>query len=689
MDQVQSRSDINWSSNERPTVSTIFAIVGLIVGYAGGLELLTWQAGDGWIPIVQVPSLIWSLVKAHELLPRITFGWFPPLCAVGTSLVCGAIGWKVSTRASVRHLHGLHLYNGARDAARAFRPLHGGAGVHIHPGAQIGERAEVAHFLILGGPGSGKTTALWTMLQDILKRGDRMLILDFKGDFTRDLPKPITLLAPADARGTRWALGQDIRTRLDASALAETLIPLGSGEPIWAQGARGLLIGLLSHLQTTRGVSWGFQELAELAARVLVDYKTLVSIIVKEHPPAKAFLMGADSKTTASFLGQLSGALTHVVELGVSDFAIPKTSSGWSVRWWLRGGYKGPKAVVLGWQPSSKELSQAFAASLIEQVVRQLSDLPDCSPGDRRVWLILDEAAQLGKIPSITDALVTLRSKGTRVVLGLQSVAQIAQNYDRETLTVWSNSTDTKILCRLKSKEDQKFASELLGKRTVERYSHQFSQSAGAGGPTRSGSWHRADELVMPESDFGHRLGPGKAGVRAIVLPGGAKGAALLDWPYHKSPSPEIRASRIQAKWVKPGFSRPRWGETPPQVADIPPGDNDTPRGDPKPPAQQTPTQAPPAPEAPAQDPGPRQQQPGPGRAAPTPQAPQEPPRGDEPAQGDIADAAASAAIDTLLPGVGTVLDIAGKICGGRRQTPAPPTLLQGEPEPPLEDEMG
>ena len=698
MDQVQSRSDINWSSNERPTVAGIFAIVGLLIGYSAGLEILTWQTGHGWIPFAQVPWLIWALIKTHELIPGIRFGWFPPLCAVGSALVCGAIGWKVSTRQSVRHLHGLHLYNDPKQAAKAFRPLHGGPGVHIHPGAQVGERAEVAHFLILGGPGSGKTTALWAMIDDILSRGDRALILDFKGDFTRDLPKPITLLSPADGRGMRWALGQDIRTRLDASALAETLIPLGSGEPIWSQGARGLLIGLLSHLQTTKGVNWGFQELAELSARVLVDYKLLVSIIIKEHPPAKAYLMGADSKTTASFLGQLSGALTHVVELGVSDYAIPKTSPGWSVRWWLRGGYKGPKVVVLGWQPSSKELSQAFAASLIEQVVRQLSDLPDCAPSDRRVWLVLDEAAQLGKVPSITDALVTLRSKGVRVVLGLQSIAQPEQSYDRQTLSIWAGATDTKILCRLKSKEDQKFASELLGKRTVERYSHQFSQSAGVSGPTRSGSWHRQEEHVMPESDFGHRLGPGKAGVRAIVLPGGAKGAALLDWPYHKSPSPQIRASRVQAKWVKPGFARPRWGETPPAVADIPPpapgpttsGEDDAPRGDPKPQTEQTPTPAQSSESAPAQEPGPRQQ-PGPGCGATGPtQAPQELPRTDEQKQGDIVDAAASAAIDALLPGAGTALDIIGKIGDGRRQTPAPPPLLQNdEPEPTLDDEMG
>lgn len=685
MDEIQSRSDINWSSGERPTISILAAACGAAVGYVSGLEALTWQAGGRWIPLPKIPALVWSLIKTHDLISAAPGGWFPPLCAIASGLIGAGVGWTIATRANVRHLHGLHIYEDPRVAAKSFRPLLGGPGVRVHPQVQIGMAAECAHFLILGGPGSGKTTTLWTMLQDITARGDRALILDFKGDFTRDLPKPITLLAPADARGVRWALGQDIRTRLDASALAETLIPLGAGEPIWAQGARGLLVGLLSHLQTTRGTSWGFQEIAELAARVLVDYKLLVSIIIKEHPPAKAFLMGADSKTTASFLGQLSGALTHVIELGVSDFAIPKDKGGWSVQWWLRGGYKGPKVAVLGWQPSSKELSQAFAASLIEQVVRQLSDLPDCSPSDRRVWLILDEAAQLGKVPSISDALVTLRSKGVRVVLGLQSIAQIEQSYDRQTLSIWSGATDTKILCRLKSKEDQRFASELLGKRTVERYSHTISQQSAGAGPTRSGSWHRADEPVMPEADFGHKLGPTKGGVRALVFAGGASGAALLDWPFHQSPSPQVRAPRVQARWVLPGFKRPRWGETPPPVADVP----DDGESDRKPAPDKT--QAP-APDAAAQT----QEKEGAGQRKTTTQT-QTAPAGkrsiekdaSDP-QSDPLDTVATAAVDTFAPGLGTALDIAGKIGNGRRASPGPTLIPQDEPPPAQqEDEMG
>lgn len=649
-------SDINWTSSERPTIAIIGAAIGAISGYIMGAEGLYWRATGHLVPMREIPAWIWHLIRTYGAVLPIPEGWIPVTLAgiCGVAIAIG--GWVAATRQNVRHIQGLRIYTNPKMAAKSFQPYLGGAGIHIHPRVQIGMASECQHTLILGGPGSGKTTTIWPMLNDIIARGDRALVLDFKGDFTAGLPSPVTLLSPADSRSSRWGLGQDIQTRLDAMALAETLIPLGAGEPIWAQGARGLLVCLLAHLQTTKQEKWGFQELAELAAQVLVNYKLLVSIVIREHPPAKAFLMGADSKTTASFLGQLSGALTHVIELGVGDYALPKKRGRWSVRRWLSDD-KMPKVAIVGWQPSSKELSQAFAASLIEQLVRQAGDFSDCEPHERRIWLVLDEVAQLGKVPSISDALVTLRSKGVRVVLGLQSVAQNEQSYDRHTLSIWSGATDTKILCRLKSKQDQQFASELVGKRTVERYANQVSQSSSGGmGPTRSGSWQRHEEPVMPEAAFGHQLGPNKEGVTAIMLVGGADSVAMLQWPYHQ---PEThREPRVRAPWIARGFERPVWGQSPPPIADVPPDDRDrlAPIAGPKPPTVipnaeavqkpkgKTKTNIAAGVKAPTMTP------------APTQPAPRKPPLEDE--SDPFGEIVGGALIDAVIPGASVALDV-------------------------------
>ena len=69
------------------------------------------------------------------------------------------------------------------------------------------------------------------------------------------------------------------------------------------------------------------------------------------------------------------------------------------------------------------------------------------------------------KVPSVTDALTTARSKGLRVILGIQSLAQIREVYTRETATVWAGQTASKIICQTTAPEDQKWCSDLLGER--------------------------------------------------------------------------------------------------------------------------------------------------------------------------------------------------------------------------------
>ena len=566
-DQVVSGSDINWASSERPTVAALCAAVGAAAGYVAGMQGLLWYFGQPLTPDREIPDWIYHLIRAYGVVPPVPGGWVPAALAVGLGIACGVVGWRLATRSNVRHVRGTQIVTDAKEVAANFRPFQGDLeGVSVHPRVQIGEHAECRHMLLLGGAGSGKTTILRRILREIVARGDHVLLLDFKGDFTSGLECPITILSPTDARSARWALGRDIRTKLDAHALAETLIPLPTGgEPIWARGARGLLVGLIVHLQAKHKTEWGFAHIAELASHVLTNYKMLVEIVKKNHPPAKAYLMGADSKTTQSFLAELSGALTHVIELGVADHAALKECGRWSVRGWLSPKSKLPKVTVVGWRASSKELSQAWAASITEQIVRQIGDMEDCNPNERRVWLILDEVAQMGKVPSITAALVTLRSKGTRVVAGVQSVAQIREDYGPNALTTWAGSMSSKIICQLSSPEDQKFGVSLLGDREVERYNLQTTQANGV--VSRSGSWQRAREPVMLPSDLGSELGPGFRGVKALVVTGNRK-VALLRWPFLITR--KVRKARVLAPWVGPKYVRPVWGESPPPVADVP-----------------------------------------------------------------------------------------------------------------------
>ena len=429
------------------------------------------------------------------------------------------------------------------------------------------EQQESRHILLLGGSGSGKTSILWPVINQAVARGDRCLIFSFKGDFQQKAEFPFSLLAPWDSRSVRWQLGKDIRTRLHAESLAKTLIPTPDKDPIWAQGAQGLLTAIISEVQSKYGEAWGFFRLAQACSIALSDYDSLVQTVMSESPLARSFLMGKDSKTTASYLAQMASNLSDAVNLGVADFS--NKGKPWCVRDWLAGNT--PNAAILGYMPESEELSRAFCSSVIEQTVKQILAFSDVEPDQRRIWLFLDEVPQAGKILSITSALEAARSKGCRVVLGMQGVAQLEEHgYSKNTLRIWAGQCGIKIIANLSDPDDQKWGANLLGERELERYQSNISvANGGQGGGQQSGGFQRQKEHVLLPASFGTDLFVDESkngGPTALIVT--PKIAGVIKWPF-----PVLQAKReafIEAPWIQPGFVRPVWGKTPPMVAMLP-----------------------------------------------------------------------------------------------------------------------
>ncbi len=554
----------------RIEVTAAVAVISALAGWVAGAEAaLWWLTGH-----LYGAGVLWQIVTTWGLTPARwgVLGYLPSVTAVLTGGGLSMAVFRFLTVAPERHIRGHILHRDPKAIAHTLKPAPGEpAGVFIHPSVQIEEKIEVRHTLLIGGSGGGKTTILWPLIQQAQARGDKVLLFDSKGDFTEKLNGDFTLLSPTDSRSARWAIGHDIRTPLDAQALAETLIPSAPGgdkEPMWINGSRALLTGVITDIQRQKGVKWGMSDLAKAASVALADFETLKAIITREDPAMLSLLGGeeavAASRTTMGFLVQVATSLRQVINLGVAARDLNKNPS-WAVRSWLDGN--SPAVTVIGFRDSARSLSQAWGASIIEQVVRQVSDMPDAHPHERRIWLIVDEAPRIGKVPSITDALTTARSKGVRVVLGIQSLAQIREVYARETATTWAGQTATKIICQTTAPEDQKWCSDLLGEREVERYQHQLSQqySSDQGGQ-HSASWQRVREPVLLPASFGQELRVLKTGPRALLMSAGE--AAVLDWPF-----PTLTKHRVaysEARWTRPGYVRPIWGKSPPDVASPP-----------------------------------------------------------------------------------------------------------------------
>ncbi|MDA8120878.1 MAG: type IV secretion system DNA-binding domain-containing protein [Gammaproteobacteria bacterium] len=576
-------NDINWVTLDRPITSIIAAAFGAVAGYAGGIQAMARLATPehDFLPLAALTEEVYRSIRYYHGILPIPWGWTPAALGVTSMLIGGALTWVGMTRQNERPVpgRGFILHRKPAPLARALRPAPGDVpGVHIHPGVQVSCRDEVNHTLIVGSTGAGKTTILWPILEEARARGDLMLIFDSKGDFTAGWPgaigKDFTLLSPQDRRSARWRLGHDIQTTLEAQSLAETLIkePEGKGDPMWANGARAILVGIIADLQTRKPRAWGLDDLAQSLAETLASFEKLKALIAREAPEALHLLGGEEakgmSKTTHGFIVNLGAFMTHVINLGVAAYDLQKNRE-WSVRTWL--AERQPKVAIMGY--GSKGLSQSFISSVIEQTVQQLSASPEVNPNKRRIWLVLDEAPRAGKIPGITDALTALRSKGVRVVLGLQSLAQIRETYSKDTATTWAGQCGIKIIGNLGSDEDQAWGSKILGDREVDRFQGQVSRTTGGGAPQHNQSWERVKEAVLMPASFGRELRirrnwrGKKLGPRALVIGGGE--AAILDWGFPLVS--QRRAGRVEAGWVKPGAKRPSWGRTPPAVVAAPP----------------------------------------------------------------------------------------------------------------------
>ncbi len=97
-------------------------------------------------------------------------------------------------------------------------------------GLQIGEvkypkDAEIMHALVLGRPGAGKTQLLSQLLEQLMERGERGIIYDFKGDYVERFYRPERdlLFNPVDERCVAWNVFNEMKTVADINAIAHSL----------------------------------------------------------------------------------------------------------------------------------------------------------------------------------------------------------------------------------------------------------------------------------------------------------------------------------------------------------------------------------------------------------------------------------------------------------------------------------
>lgn len=325
-------------------------------------------------------------------------------------------------------------------------------GIHIFSGWHLSLERETRHMMIVGAPGSGKTVIFRRIIDAVIERGDKAIIFDEKGDYTRIVASsrdaggretaPL-ILAPQDLRSAVWDIAADLIVSQDAVELAHRIIP-ESGHPFFTASARAVLAGCTIKLMAEKPKAWTWTDLLNETRR---SQEELLRTMLQYHRGADIFL-SADYKQVMSTLGQLE---THMRVLDMLSTAWP-TYEGrvrFSLRDWLVN--KTPNRTILV-QHSGRyaELSDGWISALYAVAVSTVTDSNLLGDSDRRrIWFFLDEWGQLPGIKDFERFITLGRSKGVCAVLGLQDDAQIEKNYGAEILNTLTASIGTKIIARV------------------------------------------------------------------------------------------------------------------------------------------------------------------------------------------------------------------------------------------------
>jgi hypothetical protein len=447
-------------------------------------------------------------------------------------------------RDALIHIRGSMRHEGARAIGRLRamlapaakeRPDH-----EIAPGLAYPAGMWERQVLVVGGTGSGKSTALKPLIEKVLAAKERAILFDPKGEFTMGFKGP-AIVAPWDRRSFAWDIAKDLRNKGEIRRFAAAMIQ-ESQDPMWAYASRQLLVGFVIYLKRTMGDRWGWRELADQFSKT---QKSMLAMMEKCNPEAIRAVERA-SVTTQGILINLSSFCAPIFDLAEAWGDAPESRRISFVEWTL--GKSRQTQVVLQGHGSYAELSKCYVRGIVEVVAAIVNSVEMLDDPKRKLWVICDEFPQMGKVP-IRALMEVGRSRGVRCVLACQDFAQLEEIHGPLMLKALVSLCGTLLIGQMMQGDTADQLAKALGTREVER-PNLSSSHRGVGGSDHSTtmSFSRDELAIYKPSELASRLGPtpdGKGVVMALVTGGQAY---ELFWPRYEMK--RLRQPYVPAEWT-------------------------------------------------------------------------------------------------------------------------------------------
>ncbi|NLC88251.1 MAG: type IV secretory system conjugative DNA transfer family protein [Clostridiaceae bacterium] len=346
---------------------------------------------------------------------------------------------------------------------------------------------------MLDGSGSGKSSAYskpnaYQMLGSYIFTDPKGELYDGTAGYLKEHGydiKVLNLVNPANSDGYNPLM--HVSSELDVDVIANTVVKGQASEsksdPYWDDMAEMLLKSLIYYLIATRPEEE--QNLASCSELVRAANtnggSNLLTELINQLPydhPARMYYKSieiAPEKTYGSILSSLQSKLGKFDSKDIAEVTSTDTINFEDI------GKKKTAVYVIS---SDTHTAYDFLLTIFfSQMIQQLYNYADLNGGRLQtpVFFILDEFANIGRIPDFDKKISTSRSRGIQFSVILQNLDQLEAIYEKSYETIIGNC-DTHVFLGSNSYKTVEYFSKALGEKTIFRQSKSTN---------RDKHWHK------------------------------------------------------------------------------------------------------------------------------------------------------------------------------------------------------
>ena len=334
--------------------------------------------------------------------------------------------------------------------------------------------------LVVGGSGSGKSASYsipnaYQCLGSYVFTDPKGELYDKTAGYLKQKGykiKVLNLVHPQYSDGYNPLM--HVASEIDVDIIANTIVKGqktegGNADPFWDDSAEMLLKALIYYLMATRPDEE--QNLASCAELVRAANSNggsnllteLMSQLPYDHPARMNYksIEIAPEKTYSSILSTLQSKLGKFDSKEIAELTSTDTIDFEQI-----GNEKTAVYVI----SSDTHGAYDFLLTIFfSQMIQQLYDLADNSPGLKLktpTYFILDEFANIGRIPDFDKKISTSRSRAISFSVILQNLDQLEAIYEKANETIIGNC-DTHVFLGSNSQKTVEYFSKALGEKTI------------------------------------------------------------------------------------------------------------------------------------------------------------------------------------------------------------------------------